>query len=134
MTTQQSFSYFMKNNIKRIDKDVDNLSQRLSAVSATLTDTINGQTLVNNHNLNIMGDMRIELDNQIRNVNIDLSYYTKIFILVCVCIFCMCMISDSIVTKRIHNLEKQIEEMKGNIQNPNVEQYKLETERKNNIK
>ena len=129
MITQQSFSYFMKNNIKRIDKDVDNLSQRLSAVSATLTDTINGQTLVNNHNLNIMGDMRIELDKQIRNVNIDLSYYTKIFILVCVCIF-----SDSIVTKRIHNLEKQIEEMKGNIQNPNVEQYKLETERKNNIK
>ena len=130
MTTQQSFSHYMKNNIKRIDKDVDNLSQRLSVVSATLTDTINGQTLVNNHNLNIMGDMRIELDNQIRNVNIDLSYYTKIFVLICVCIFCMCMLSDSIVTKRINNLEKQIEEMKGNIQNPNVEQYKLETERK----
>lgn len=130
-------TYRMLKDITKSKQDISNIDNRIAVLSEQVTEyintTMNFKSQCLSENFRLRSDITA-LEGRINDLHTEFNFQTKMLIVVVVIIFLMLMICDNIFTNRIKKMESQIQNMKGNVQNQNVEQYKLETERKNNIK
>ncbi len=130
-------TYRMLKDITKTKQDIGNIDNRIAVLSEQVTEyinaTMNFKSQCLSENFRLRSDITV-LEGRINDLHTEFNFQIKMFITVVVLIFLMLMIGDNIFTNRIKKMESQIQNMKGNIQNQNVEQHKLGTERKNNIK